>query len=103
MASNGENGATMAVHSLPALRPGVARYISTGWVFSRKTTSIELHERTPMAERPHNFLREGVITGCIGATAIALWFLIVDTIAGHPFYTPIFLGMCVVSILVNNM
>ena len=52
-----------------------------------------------MAERPHNFLREGIITGFIGATAIAVWFLIVDTIAGHPFYTPIFLGKGVVSIL----
>src|SRR5438552_1754481 len=56
-----------------------------------------------MAERPHNFLREGVITGFIGATAIALWFLIVDTVAGHPFYTPIFLGKGVVSVLGKNM
>ena len=56
-----------------------------------------------MAERPHNFLREGIITGFIGATAIAVWFLIVDTIAGHPFYTPIFLGKGVVSILGKNM
>jgi hypothetical protein len=52
-----------------------------------------------MAERPHNFLREGVITGFIGATAIAVWFLLVDTIAGHPFATPIFLGKGVVSVL----
>ena len=56
-----------------------------------------------MAERPHNFLREGIITGFIGATAIAIWFLIVDTIAGHPFYTPIFLGKGVVSVLGKNM
>jgi hypothetical protein len=56
-----------------------------------------------MAERPHNFLREGVITGFIGATAIAVWFLIVDTIARHPFYTPIFLGKGVVSVLGKNM
>ena len=56
-----------------------------------------------MAERPHNFLREGVITGIIGATAIAVWFLIVDTIAGHPFATPIFLGKGVVSVLGKNM
>ena len=56
-----------------------------------------------MAERPHNFLREGVITGFIGATAIAVWFLIVDTIAGHPFSTPIFLGKGVVSVLGKNM
>jgi hypothetical protein len=56
-----------------------------------------------MAERPHNFLREGIVTGFIGATAIAIWFLIVDTIAGHPFATPIFLGKGVVSVLGKNM
>src|SRR4030081_1336117 len=56
-----------------------------------------------MAERHHNFLREGVITGFIGATAIAIWFLVVDTVAGHPFYTPIFLGKGVVSVLGKNM
>jgi hypothetical protein len=54
-------------------------------------------------ERHHNFLREGIITGFIGATAIALWFLVVDTVAGHPFYTPIFLGTGVVSVLGKNM
>lgn len=56
-----------------------------------------------MAEQPHNFLREGVITGFIGATAIALWFLVVDTIRGHPFATPIFLGKGVVSVLGKSM
>ena len=56
-----------------------------------------------MAERKHNFLREGVITGFIGATAIAVWFLIVDIVTGRPFYTPIFLGKGVVSILGKNM
>src|SRR4051794_16352651 len=56
-----------------------------------------------MAERHHNFLREGLITGFIGATAIALWFLVVDTVAGRPFYTPIFLGKGVVSVLGKNM
>ena len=44
-----------------------------------------------MAERQHNFLREGALTGFIGATAIAVWFLIVDTVTGRPFYTPEFL------------
>jgi hypothetical protein len=52
-----------------------------------------------MAERQHNFLREGVITGFIGATAIALWFLIVDTIGGRPLYTPDFLGAGLISVL----
>lgn len=56
-----------------------------------------------MAERPHNFLREGIITGAIGATAIALWFLVVDTVTGRPFSTPIFLGKGVVSVLGKSM
>ena len=37
-------------------------------------------------------LREGFIAGLIGAGAVALWFLIVDTIAGRPFFTPAMLG-----------
>jgi len=56
-----------------------------------------------MAERHHNFLREGIVTGFIGATAIAIWFLVVDMVAGHAFYTPIFLGKGVVSVLGKNM
>lgn len=36
--------------------------------------------------------REGVAGGVIGAAAVAMWFLIVDTIAGQPFYTPAVLG-----------
>jgi hypothetical protein len=37
-------------------------------------------------------LREGLVAGLIGAAAIAAWFLIVDTVAGTPFYTPSMLG-----------
>ncbi|MGH7567733.1 MAG: hypothetical protein ACREL9_02000 [Gemmatimonadales bacterium] len=40
-------------------------------------------------------LREGFIAGCIGAGAVALWFLIVDTINGRPFFTPAMLGSAV--------
>lgn len=56
-----------------------------------------------MAERPHNILREGALTGFIGATAIAVWFLLVDVVAGRAFYTPEFLGRGLVSILGKNM
>jgi len=37
-------------------------------------------------------LREGFVAGLIGAGAVALWFLAVDTIAGRPFFTPAMLG-----------
>ncbi|HEY4954920.1 MAG TPA: hypothetical protein VII02_08540 [Gemmatimonadaceae bacterium] len=51
-----------------------------------------------MADR-HNSIREGILAGCLGATAIAVWFLIVDTVAGHPLYTPDLLGRGLISIL----
>ena len=40
-------------------------------------------------------LREGFIVGLIGAAAVALWFLVVDLIAGRPFFTPAMLGSAV--------
>jgi hypothetical protein len=39
--------------------------------------------------------QEGFIAGLIGAGGVALWFLIVDTISGRPFYTPALLGSAV--------
>jgi hypothetical protein len=56
-----------------------------------------------MAERQHNFIREGIITGVIGATAIAIWFLIVDGVSGHPFYTPQILGQGLANVLGKTM
>jgi hypothetical protein len=43
-------------------------------------------------------IREGLIAGLIGATSIAIWFLIVDTISGRPFYTPTVLGIGLLSV-----
>src|SRR5258705_6789404 len=40
-------------------------------------------------------LREGFIAGLIGAALVALWFLIVDVLAGRPFFTPAMLGSAV--------
>jgi hypothetical protein len=40
----------------------------------------------------HGLLREGMGTGAIGATAVALWFLAVDVLAGRPLFTPAVLG-----------
>jgi uncharacterized membrane protein len=33
-----------------------------------------------------------MVSGLIGAGAVAVWFLIVDTVSGRPFYTPAILG-----------
>jgi hypothetical protein len=37
-------------------------------------------------------LREGMLAGCAGGATMALWFFILDMLAGHPFYTPSVLG-----------
>ena len=39
--------------------------------------------------------REGFIAGCIGATAVAVWFLLVDFATGRPLFTPAMLGSAV--------
>ena len=50
---------------------------------------------TPLALgrlQEHPLLMRGLITGLIGAGAVALWFLILDIARGRPFYTPAALG-----------
>ena len=42
--------------------------------------------------RVHGTIREGVLAGAIGATGVALWFLIVDLVAAEVFFTPVRLG-----------
>ncbi len=51
-----------------------------------------------MAPR-HNTLREGVIAGVLGATSVALWFLLVDAAAGRAFHTPAVLGTALLGVL----
>lgn len=40
----------------------------------------------------HGVLREGLITGLLGGSGVALWFLVVDAVAGVPLFTPSTLG-----------
>jgi uncharacterized membrane protein YphA (DoxX/SURF4 family) len=49
--------------------------------------------------QPHPILRDGIIAGVLGATAIAVWFLIVDVLSGRAFFTPITLGRALFHIL----
>ncbi|MDQ6829309.1 MAG: hypothetical protein M3081_10630 [Gemmatimonadota bacterium] len=55
-----------------------------------------------MADR-HKVINEGVVAGLLGATAIAVWFLIVDSIAGQPLATPVALGNALFSVLGPGM
>jgi hypothetical protein len=45
-----------------------------------------------MRATQHSVLREGTITGLLGALLVALWYFVFDTAAGHPFRTPNVLG-----------
>jgi hypothetical protein len=40
----------------------------------------------------HRTVREGLITGLIGAVVVAVWFMLIDVVAGRPFFTPAALG-----------
>ena len=51
-----------------------------------------------MAER-HNSVREGIYAGFIGATAIVVWFAVIDIVSGQPFHTPSILGAGLISVL----
>ena len=48
-----------------------------------------------MLDNSHSTMAEGTDVGIIGGLAVAIWFLILDTIAGHPFQTPSLLGQVV--------
>jgi hypothetical protein len=45
-----------------------------------------------MPQHRHDLLREGLITGLIGAAVVAVWFLIIDLVQGRPLSTPSVLG-----------
>ncbi len=42
--------------------------------------------------RTSGIVREGLLVGALGATGVAVWFLIVDIAAGRPLFTPAALG-----------
>ncbi|MSR37031.1 MAG: hypothetical protein EXR95_10415, partial [Gemmatimonadetes bacterium] len=56
----------------------------------------------------NNVVREGVVTGLIGATVVAVWFLLFDVMRGRPFFTPgalgsaLFLGSSTVDAVTVN-
>jgi len=56
------------------------------------------HPGATATESPHPasdtqaLYQEGIVAGVLAAAAVAIWFLIVDSVAGRPFYTPAVLG-----------
>lgn len=48
--------------------------------------------------RTSRLVLRGAIAGAIAATVVALWFLVIDWIAGRPFYTPHFLASAMLDL-----
>lgn len=48
-----------------------------------------------MPENRHSVIGEGIDVGLIGGVVVAVWFLALDSLAGHPFQTPSLLGQVV--------
>jgi len=45
-----------------------------------------------MHAQGHSTVREGVVTGLLGAIVVAVWYFLIDTATGQPFHTPNVLG-----------
>lgn len=48
--------------------------------------------------RPSSITTRGALAGCLAATVLAVWFLIIDTLQGEPFQTPAFLASVVAGL-----
>ncbi len=102
--------AGLALLMLPALvtqlisgEPGAwvpaVLFVLLAFVAWKRSPAVVDEVRHEVLEVGHPVLREGVIAGLIGATAVALWFLVVDVIAGEPLFTPATLGRALLSVL----
>jgi uncharacterized membrane protein YphA (DoxX/SURF4 family) len=102
--------AGLALLMLPALvtqlisgEPGAwvpaVLFVLLAFVAWKRSPGVVDEVRHEVLEVGHPLLREGIIAGLIGATAVALWFLVVDVIAGEPLFTPATLGRALLSVL----
>jgi len=73
------------------LLPGRLRPEKEGVMMGRDAVAARQHP-TARGDELSRVYTEGIIAGLLGAAAIAVWFLIVDTINGRPLYTPSVLG-----------
>lgn len=77
--------------------------VLTGNILAGVGLTVYLHrslgKRSPAwieAFSRHRIIREGVVVGLLGAVIVAVWFLIVDSVRGDPFFTPGALGSAVI-------
>ena len=58
----------------------------------RRNSTVVRDRYRGFAAAPHPLLYDGVLAGFLGAAVIAVWFFVIDSIAGHPLFTPATLG-----------
>ena len=58
---------------------------------TRLMSANALHNRVE-PKKDSRVYSEGIIAGLVGAATVAFWFLLVDSINGQPFHTPMVLG-----------
>src|SRR5205814_5736567 len=54
-----------------------------------------------MARAQRSVLKEGIVAGLIGASVVAMWFLLLDVARGRPLFTPGLLGAAVFQALTD--
>ena len=55
-------------------------------------TVDQISTSSPGRTNTSDILLDGLFTGAIGALTVALWFLLLDLVAGRPLFTPALLG-----------
>lgn len=76
----------------PGVYVPVAALLMLLYIAWRRNAPVMRDGYREFAAIPHPLLYEGVVAGVIGASVIAVWFLVIDTIQGRPFFTPALLG-----------
>ena len=57
---------------------------------ARPTASLDTS--SPATPGAVSLYQEGMLAGVLGALAVAVWFLVLDSLSGRPFWTPTVLG-----------
>jgi uncharacterized membrane protein YphA (DoxX/SURF4 family) len=90
--------ATQFASGQPGLWVPFAVFAVLVYVAWRRNSKYVAEGYSEFTGTPHPLLREGIVAGLIGAMTIAVWFGLLDVIAGRPFFTPATLGRALLSV-----
>lgn len=87
---------TQMMTVVPAIHVVLANLLGSLAMMSYLHYSWQVEEPLGLAFLKDNHrVTQGVTVGAIGATSVAVWFLVLDVLAGQPFFTPSALGALV--------